>query len=308
MLTRILLLIFIAVFAAQPFALSAEAGQKAPLPPRKPAPEKKTYETLEVEKDTYKENRAPQYEQEEERQFEQEYARGEYFKVEARLYYWPTTFSANFATSSGGIKGDLVDYVNDLGLEEQGGFPAGEVTLKFLERNRLSVGLMFFDMHGEGNMPVSAKINGVDYYKGVRTETDLAIQFTTLAYERDIVRAPQGYIAIRCSVNLIEMHTSITTNVLSVVKNENIITITVPKLGAVGRVNINDFISVTGGISAIGFGANYFMDGSVYVDVNPAPNFGAFAGYRVIRLEVDVEEAEGEIQWSGLMAGVAVRF
>ena len=306
MLTRILLFVFIAVFAAQPFVLSAEAGQKAPLPPRK-APTKKMTDKN-VGKSTLEKRKVSSDEQGKERQFEMEYARGEYFDIEARLYYWPTTFTANFATSTGGIKGDLVDYVNDLGLEEQSGFPVGEVTYKFLERNRLSAGLIFFDMSGEGTMPVAATINGVKYKKGVKTETDLTIRFITLAYEFDVVRVPQGYIAARFALDMVEMQTSVVAHTISVLKNENTISITVPKLGAAGRFNINDLVSVTGGISAIGFDNNYFLDGSFYVDVNPAPNFGLFAGYRIIRLEINIEEAEGEIEWSGLMAGAAVRF
>lgn len=311
MLTRILLFVFIAVFATEPYALSAEAGQKSPLPPRK-APTKK--KAADKESKTSKRSKeaplkdAPLEDEGETSQFELEYARGEYFNVEARAYYWPTTFTANFATSSKGIEGDLVDYVNDLGLEEEGGFPAGEITFKLSERNKIMAGLVFFDMHGEGTMPISATINGVKYEQGVQTETDLSIRFFTVTYELDVVRIPQGFLAVRLALDMVEMQTSVVAHSISVLKNENTISIAVPKVGVAGRVNVNDLISVTGGVSAVGFDENYFLDGSVYVDVNPAPNFGVFVGYKIIRLEINVEEAKGEIEWSGLMAGVAVRF
>lgn len=302
MLTRISIWTLLAFFASTyTYAFAAET-KRPPLPTSGDTKKKTT------RPDNFRTKKPPKKiaEDVEEKPFELEYARGEYFTVEARAGYWITVLTGNVNISSGDVIGNDIDLVSDLGLEDELGVFNGELTLKVSQRNRFTVGAVNFSHAGQGEVSETFTFNGVTYTEGVATDSSLDIQIVTIGYELDLVRAPRGYFAIRLSVDLFEIQTSIVT--ASILENKATISAAIPKAGLAARINISDWVSVTGNVSAIEYEENYLVDGAVYLDVNFTPNIGIFAGWRMIRLEINIDDDGGEIEWSGAYLGAMVRF
>lgn len=302
MQTRILLCTLIAVCAfVTSLPTLADAASRSRIPIRDEQIDGPVYtnQTQEAEEEA-----KPKFERK--KRFGDDYYWSENFYLEGRLFLWMTSLTANMAINSGGIEGTTIDFIEDLGLDPDYMAIGLQATLKLSERNRFSYDYISFAHSGEGVVNAKFTFNGVKYEQGVDVATDVAVSISTFTYELDLVRDPMGYLSFRIAVDMLEIKPSIVAE--GILKNEAIISATVPKIGAAARINVSEWVAVTGGFSMIGYENSSYLEYSIFVDINPAPMIGAFVGYKTIGLNIDVDDGKGEIEWSGITLGAALRF
>jgi hypothetical protein len=93
------------------------------------------------------------------------------------------------------------------------------------------------------------------------------------------------------------------------VEDSESLPIALPTVGLVADLNPIDAINVYGEISGVSAGSyGYLYDAEAGVKFIPFHNFTVTAGYRILKLDVEVDEDEALLEISGPFLGGSIRF
>ncbi|MBI5816450.1 MAG: hypothetical protein HZB29_12665 [Nitrospinae bacterium] len=231
---------------------------------------------------------------------------GEQFTFEIRGLYWNSSLQNIVRADSGSLKGTDIDLVSDLGLDNNKGLPFGQVEIKFAERHKLIADYISFSYTGNKVVSENLVFNGVSYPVASRVQTALDLKSARIGYEYDLVRDPLGYLAFRLAANYVYAKAQVVT--AGALSNSISMDAWAPVVGISARLTPVSMVSISAEVAGVGFEKSSVLDSSIYLDVNPIPNVGLTAGWRNIRIVVDVDGKKADTQWSGPFGGVAVRF
>jgi hypothetical protein len=195
--------------------------------------------------------------------------------------------------------------VRDLGYDDKKSVPSAELVLKFAERHKLRFDYLNFAYSGNKAIGTQLVFNGVTYPLSTQLKSDLELRSIKAAYEYDLVRGESGYLAFRLAGDYVYAKASVET--MGALSNSASASAIAPVVGVAGRLFILPWVSVTADISGIAFDKSSVYDGQLYVDLNLIKNLGVAAGYRTMRIDINVEGKRSDTQWSGAFAGLTLR-
>lgn len=230
---------------------------------------------------------------------------GEDFIIELRAGLWMPTLSSDLKVDSGSLSGTNINVVRDLGYDDKKSVPSAELTIKFAERHKLRFDYLTFAYSGDKVIGTQLVFNGVTYPLSTQIKSDLELRSIKAAYEYDLVRGESGYFAFRLAGDYVYAKASVDT--MGAISNSASASAVAPVVGLSGRLLILPWVSVTADICGVAFDKSSVYDGQLYLDVNLVKNLGLTAGYRTMRIDINVDGKRSDTQWSGAFAGLALR-
>lgn len=231
---------------------------------------------------------------------------GEAFIFEFRADYWMPTLSSDLRVDSGSLAGTNINVVSDLGFDDKKSIPTAELTFKLAERHKLRFDYISFAYSGKKDLASRIVFNGVVYPLSSQLKTEMELRSIKAGYELDLVRNESGYLAFRLAVDSLYAKASIES--MGAISNSASASAIAPVVGLSGRLSPMPWVSLTADICGVGYDKSTVYDGAIYADINPIKNLGLTVGWRMVRININVESKISDTQWSGVFGGLALRF
>ena len=238
-------------------------------------------------------------------------ATGETYHVEVGGYFWNPTPNIAITSESLGIIGSRIDFVDDLGIEQQR-FGQLKVVLRPATKHKFRFEYTPIRYDAIGALRRNIVFNGIVFPAVLPVATELKWNAYRFGYEWDVIYRERGFFGLLLEAKYTDVEAT-----LSNVLDEEFIhaRAPIPAIGAIGRVYVVPNISITGEFSAFklpeGIDENYrarYFDFDIYGTVNFTDHFGAQAGYRSFDVFYKVDDDEGELLLKGLYFGGVLRF
>jgi hypothetical protein len=238
-------------------------------------------------------------------------ATGETYHVEVGGYFWSPSPDISITSESLGIVGSRIDFVEDLGIEDQR-FTQLKVVLRPATKHKFRFEYTPINYDAVGTLRRNIVFNGINFPAVLPVETELKWNAYRFGYEWDFIYRERGFFGVILEAKYTDVEATL-TNVLD---TEFIhARAPIPAIGAIGRVYVVPNISITGEFSAFklpdSIDENYsgrYFDFDLYGTVNFTDHFGAQLGYRSFDVFYKVDEDEGELLLKGLYFGGVLRF
>jgi hypothetical protein len=228
------------------------------------------------------------------------------YTMQLRGYYWMTGFDATIRADEGSLKGTSVNVVDDLGLDKNKGVPAGELSLRFLNRNRLYVDTVNFAYTGDQRVASQFVFNGATYPAGSNVKTDMALNFMRFGYEFEVFKGPEGSIGLGLSGEYIKAKTTLITN--DILSNTADASIVLPMLSLSARYAVGEWVAISLFGTGVGYDKSSAFDFQFFVDITPLEYVTLFGGYRTKKIVVETDDTKVDVGWNGLTVGVTAMF
>ena len=239
-------------------------------------------------------------------------ATGENYHVEVGGYLWSPSPSILISSESLGIIGTTIDFVQDLGLEQE-----THKQLKVVLRPGLKHKFRFeytpLGYEAEATLRRSVVFNGQRFDVALPVETELDWKAFRFGYEWEFFYQDRGFVGMLLELKYTDISTSLTN---AIVGQEFVhAQAPIPAIGIIGRGYVAPNISITGEFSGFklpesideDYRADYF-DFDLYGTINFTDKAGAQLGYRRLTVFYRLEEDEGDLKMKGFYFGGVFRF
>jgi len=223
--------------------------------------------------------------------------------------YMTLDAKGTFAASAGGILGSLIDVDSTLNLKRSNGMTVdGAVQLGDM---RASLNYFPLDFSGDGLLASNVQYNGQNFAAGNRVRSSLKADvfdasLTYYLFNMDDLPS-RLQLGVEAAVKMVRATSSLQDQ-LTGQSQSRTATLSIPTLGARGRVAVSDLVGLTGRAGYMGYAGNHFLDSEVQFEFSPLPTAGIYAGYRLIDLKLDRAGVLLNNTISGPFVGGFVRF
>jgi len=237
---------------------------------------------------------------------------GEKYFVEGAVGLWSPGSTMSISSESLGIRGDDVNLITDLGIEEK---RLQELRIVLRPARKHKFRFNYLPIKYEAVAPVIRQFifNGIRYPIGLLVSTSADLTTFRFAYEYDFISRDAGFLGVVVDVK----YTNVDVELNSPIGLEFVKSVApIPGIGFIGRGYLVKNVSVTGEItyfrvpSNLGgedFGGRY-LDFDLYGTFNINRNVGAQVGYRSIDVNYFADLDAGSLTFKGLYLGGVVRF
>jgi hypothetical protein len=237
------------------------------------------------------------------------HALGDYVRIEAAP--WVQGFSGNARIDGSFFSGTSFDFEDDLDLGGDENVPVGRIQLRWLKKNRLVVDAIDMSRSGSGTISQNITFNDTVYTAGQDVDSTFDLRLLRANYRYSFVDFKLVEVGFDTALNLAQVFvafdgsisgpSSIDEDVPFPTVGAYVIVKPVPGLGL--RVEAN-------GLS-LDFGGNTIdlVDARAQIEYYFMHFFGAFAGYRVYRLDLEAEDfGHLESNFDGAYFGLGFKF
>lgn len=237
---------------------------------------------------------------------------GEPFKVEFAYNLWNPLPEFVISSESLGIPGTDINVRADLRIEPHQTYEM-RLVLRPGKKHKFRFHYLPLPYHGQTTLSTEIIFNGIRFPISTEVATDLIWKTYRGGYEWDFISREQGYLGLLLEAKYTDAKLELNTPISREFVRARA---PIPAIGAVGRIYIMKYGSITGeftafklpeNIDSLKYRAHYF-DFDIYGTVNFTDNFGAQIGYRTLDLRYAVEQDRGEARLQGAYFGGVVRF
>lgn len=240
-------------------------------------------------------------------------ATGETYHIEGAAGFWFPTADMAISSESLGIRGDLIDFKKDLGLQDQ---HFGELHLELRPARSHKFRFQFIPIKFEQSSTLKRNIvfNGQLYSIGLPVNSVLDWSAYRFGYEYDFVTLNRGFAGFVLDFK----YTDVTATLVSPIRQLNEFAhaqAPIPAIGGIFRVYVVPNISITGEITGFKLPENlikdstgHYLDVDFYGTLNFTNNIGVRAGYRALDLGYVVKTDTGAFTLKGIYVGVVARY
>ncbi|MDQ6966178.1 MAG: hypothetical protein Q9M23_04555 [Mariprofundaceae bacterium] len=223
--------------------------------------------------------------------------------------YMMLDVKGSFAASGAGIPGSLIDVDSALKLNRSNGMSVeGAVQLGDV---RASLNYFPIDFSGDGVLASTVQYNGQAYAAGNAVHASLkadVFDASLTYYLLNMDDLPSRLqLGVEATVKIVYATSSLQDQLTGQAQSKSA-TLSIPTLGARGRVAVSDLVGLTGRAGYMGYAGNHFLDSEVQFEFSPLPTAGVYAGYRLIDLKLDRAGVLLNNNISGPFVGGFVRF
>lgn len=240
-------------------------------------------------------------------------ATGESYHIEGAAGFWFPGADAAVASESLGIRGDLINFKQDLGLQDQR-FPELHLELRPARSHKFRFQLIPIKYDQSATLARNIVFNGQLYTIGLPVNSTLDWKAYRFGYEYDFVTASRGFGGFVFDFK----YTDVTATLVSPIRQLNEFAhaqAPIPAIGGIFRVYVVPNIAVTGEITgfklpekAIKDTTGHYLDVDFYGTLNFTNNVGFRAGYRSFDVGYVVKRDTGSFTLRGAYIAVVARY
>ncbi len=218
--------------------------------------------------------------------------------VEVEGRYWFSTLDANFKSSTASVIGTNIDFVDDLGIDDNEAFPEGRITLNF-GKHRLRYAFMPLDWGATSTITKSITFGGQTYSASTSVESNLKADYHRLGYEYDFIDVLSNRFGIIFELKYFDVDAKLKADALSLDEAESL-KAPIPTVGIAAQFGLPGMFSIAGEVTGIGLGSDlYLYDAEAAVILTPAPFVRISGGYRIFKLHVEDGDDEATLELRG---------
>jgi hypothetical protein len=238
---------------------------------------------------------------------------GEQFHIEAALSWWSPEPKLIVSSESLGIRGDDVDLVTDLGIEDKT-LRELRLVLRPATKHKFRINYLPIKYSAESVIQREFVFNGQRYRLGLPVSTEADLTTWRFGYEYDFIYRSRGYLGVLFDLK----YTNVDIVLDSPIGREFTSQVApIPTIGVVGRGYIVPNVSITGELSFFRIpeeladqidGGGSYLDYDFYGTFNFNRYVGAQFGVRSIDVEYQKVLDEGILNFSSWYFGGVVRY
>lgn len=201
-----------------------------------------------------------------------------------RLEYreYRPTLTGEVSKGANGEEGTVIDFLNDLGIEDKRTFDA-RITLKVKTGHKIRGGYMPLDYHGDQAAPRNFTFKNTTYFRDDRVVTSLKGTLYSADYQWEFYRGERGFVGALLGARIFDVDT-VVVNVDQSDREQDSVLAPIPVIGINGRAYAGK-VSVEGefsGLTAGSLGSYYEFETSARVHLSD--RLAVQGGYRVLRV------------------------
>jgi hypothetical protein len=236
---------------------------------------------------------------------------GEPYHIELSANLWNPAPEFLVSSESLGIQGTEIDVQADLAIEQQKKYEI-RLTLRPTKRNKFRFHYLPLSYQATTTLKAQIIFNGIKYPISTKVDSNLEWKTYRVGYEVDVISRRQGYLGLVLEAKYTDAKFQLTSPFGTEYARARA---PIPALGAIGRVYITRYGSITGEFTGFklpdsidpDYKAHYY-DWDVYGTINVTNNFGAQLGYRSLDLSYIAKKDSGSAKLKGIYFGGVVRF
>ena len=241
-----------------------------------------------------------------------EIAIGEKYHVEGAIAFWNADPDLTVSSEALGIRGDDIDLVKDLGIEQKK-LRTFSLVLRPATKHKFRFEYLPLKYESEALVPREFVFNGLRYRVGLPVNTSADLTTYRFGYEYDFLYFPRGYVGALVDLKYTDVDVTLTSPVGTGFTRE---VAPIPGAGIAGRGYLAKNVSVTGEVSyfripqSLGrdeWGGRY-LEYDFYGTVNFSQNVGAQLGLRSIHAEYFEDLDAGDLRFRGWYFGGVFRY
>ena len=237
--------------------------------------------------------------------------KGEPYHVEFGYNSWNPEPGIVISSESLGIPGTDIDVQANLGVEQTRTY---ELFLVLRPGKKHKFRFNYIPQRYDADTTLTGEIifNGIRFPVNTQVGTTLKWDTYRFGYEWDFISRSQGFFGVILEAKYTDVNFELSSPIgLEFVRAKA----PIPAIGAIGRVYIGSYASVTGEFTAFNlpdsidenYSAHYY-EWDIYGMVNFTNNLGARVGYRSHDVSYRAESDSGSAKLSGLYVGGVARF
>jgi hypothetical protein len=241
-----------------------------------------------------------------------ESATAETYHVEGFIGFWNPGATMTITSESLGIPGNLIDFKQDLGLQDQR-FADFGVTLRPARKHKFRFQAIPIQYNnGPINISHDIVFNGQRYRASIPVTSTLDWKAYRFGYEYDFVSLNRGFGGLVLEAKYTDVTATLATPTFSEFAHA---TAPIPAIGGIVRVYVVPNIAITGEVTGLKFPSGviedfeaHYADIDIYGTVNFTPNVGAQIGWRSLDIGYLLKRDTGSFVLRGLYFGVVARY
>jgi hypothetical protein len=229
-------------------------------------------------------------------------------EVGVRGRYWFPKLSAEITLDTTGAEGTKVDFMDDLGVENES-FPALEV-FAGIGSHHLSLSAFRVSYEGEKKLSQDIVFGGETFTADTLVSSELDFTMADLAYQYDLLDLENVLAGFSFGPVLQVKYLSGEASVkesTGTLKADKSFKAFIPTVGLGAHIGLlADWAEARARVTGLGFGGNRLVDGYAEVVVTPFPLLDIGVGYRYIKMVVDRDDLDLDVGQAGPYAMLAL--
>lgn len=226
-----------------------------------------------------------------------------------RGHYWLPGLDGDVKVDSGGVSGTKIDFKSDLGIDEES-YPVVEA---FAGIGRHHLSLSYYTVKYEGEKVLGKEIvfDGTVYQINEEVVSKFDYSMLDFEYRVDLLDLENflagGSFGVLGKIKYIDGVVSLESDTIE--KEEQDFTAPIPMIGAHVHAGIlANLLEFRAQLAGIGYSGAVLYEGFADVSLTPYPFLDVHAGYRALVLDVDVDDVEMNLNFSGPYIGLSFGF
>lgn len=215
--------------------------------------------------------------------------------VTAEGRYWLTGLDATVKSTSGGLAGDEIDFVEELGLEDEN-VPEARITLE-LGSHRIRYGYTTISWKGSDTLTRSVNYGGEQFNVSTPVDSSLDLDYHRLAYRYDIIDALSNDLGLIFELKYLSGEAGIAAAGQSAKESFDL---PIPTIGFGAQIGLP--VLINAGVEVTGIlldSTKYLVDAEVMLNYNVVPFITVSGGYRHFQLKYDDGDFDEDFRISG---------
>jgi len=236
---------------------------------------------------------------------------GDAYRIEAAINLWDPAPEFVISSESLGIKGTEIDVQANLDIQQERKTET-RLTLRATKRNKFRFHYLPLSYKATTNLTAQIVFNGIRYPVNAKVDSLLEWKTYRIGYECDVISRPQGFLGFVVEAKYTDAQFTLTSGGATEYARARA---PIPALGAIGRVYITKYGSVTGEFTGFKLPDSidkdyqgHYYDWDFYATLNVTRNFGAQLGYRSLDLGYIAKQDAGSARLKGMYFGAVARF
>lgn len=235
---------------------------------------------------------------------------GENYRLEVMTSWWKPGVLGSVSSDALDIVGSRIDLVSDLGFGEAR-FKDWRVTLRPAKKHKIRFQYTPLQYSAEGVLTRDITFAGKVFPVSLPLASELTWKVWRFGYEWDVVYTERGFIGVLVEARKTELEAALTS---LLAEGAVAASAPLPSIGVVARVYPLPDLAINfelSGMKAPPIDDKYegnYTDIDVSATVNITNNLGVSGGWRRLNTALRIERDFGDLKFSGMWFGAALRF
>jgi hypothetical protein len=227
-------------------------------------------------------------------------------EVSVKPFYWFPDLDADIRIRKNSI-GQRVDFIGDLGLDDDEGIPGVTLGLTLGKSNHFTFSYWWADYNEKFHtLPRTIQYKGVTYPSGSLVSSSLDLDTYETGYAYDLLNFETFKLGPILNVNYYSIDTVINSGS---VLNDDSLDLILPFVGLrCAKGFWDNRIELSGQFAGMWWHGSGFWDGAAELSYHPLENLSISAGYRAIHLDVSKDRDVANIKLDGATISATFRY